>query len=328
MVNETQATAVQAVPESVVRQAIAWRIRLGSDDVDESDVLACDHWRRSDTTHELAWQRLDHMEAPLKQVKAPGLTKTLMQTDADCRRLSRRQALRNLGGGVLSVVALGLMAQHQGVWQRLRADFSSGAERSQFTLSDRSELWLNNHSAVELDFNDKHRQIRLTRGEMHLVSAIDPRPLEIELPQAVLQAQHGQFTVRRDAEHSLLQVNQGQVAMHHKYTGQSTHIQAGQVMRLFEHNVEAVDAGRFDYGAWVNGVLAVRDMPLSELLGELARYRNGYLRCDPALADFLVSGVYQLRDTDLVLQTLARSAAAEVTYLTPWWVNITPRQVS
>ena len=65
-------------------------------------------------------------------------------------------------------------------------------------------------------------------------------------------------------------------------------------------------------------------MPLKQLLAELSRYCTGYIGCDASLDNHLVSGIYQLRDTDLILKILARSSNAQVRYLTRWWAKITP----
>jgi transmembrane sensor len=329
--NNLRTTNAVKLPEGTIRQAIAWRIRLGSENVDDSDVLACDHWRQANDSHEQAWQRLERMEAPLQQAvkRTPGLSQsllsqTLVQTDAHCRHISRRQALRTLGSSALSIAALGMLAQQQGLWQQLRGDFNSSAKRSQFTLSDSSQLWLNHHSSVEMDFNTKQRTLRLSRGEIHLASAADPRPLQVHLPQGLLHSQGSHFTVRHGNDYSLLQVAKGKVSVQHKDGGRIAQLQAGQVMRLYETGINPLKNPRFDYTSWVDGVLAVRNMPLKELLQEVARYRTGYVRCDPVLDNFLVSGVFQLHDTDLILQTLARSAASEVRYTTSWWANIIP----
>lgn len=100
--------------EVIVQQAIAWRIRLGSEEVSEIDKQACQYWRDSDPRHERAWQRLENMESGFRQTarRTPGLTTTLNQTDAECRRMGRRKALRMMGGSALSLAGVAWLAQH------------------------------------------------------------------------------------------------------------------------------------------------------------------------------------------------------------------------
>ena len=58
---------------------------------------------------------------------------------------------------------------------------------------------------------------------------------------------------------------------------------------------------------------------------ELARYRPGLLRCDPAVAALPVSGAFQLADTDAALTALAASLPVRIELRTRWWVSIGPR---
>jgi len=320
-------TSESTLPENIVRQAIAWQIRLESEQAADSDRLACECWRQSDPQHELAWQRLQRMNATFEQVasKAPSLAKpALLQTDVDCRRMGRRQAMRTLGGTAFSVAALALLADQQGLYQRLQADYSRGADAGQYRLSDNSQLWLNSHSAVELDFNRRQRALLLSRGEMHLVSSDDPRPLQVRSNGQLFSADNARFTLRHQGDQSLLHVVQGNVLIESEQADVLGQAHAGQALLVNQQRVSELDTRRFDYSSWVDGLLAVRAMPLGDLLQELRRYRSGVLRCHPSLQQHPVSGVFQLQDSDLILQTLARSAGAEVVYRTRWWAQIEP----
>ena len=64
---------------------------------------------------------------------------------------------------------------------------------------------------------------------------------------------------------------------------------------------------------------------LADFLREVARYRTGVLRCDPAVADLIVSGVYPIKDTDAILQSLARALPVQVHSVTPYWVTVSAR---
>lgn len=316
-----------SIDEATVRRAIAWRIRLDSGAATAQEILACEQWRQSDAQHERAWQRLELMEAPLKQAaqQAPKLARqTLVLSSGP--NISRRQALRTLGGTALGVAGVSMLAQQRGLFEHIEADYSSAGQSSQYQLSDNSQLWLNRYSAVKVDFDTDKRAIELRRGEIHIASAKDPRPLQVDLPQAQLSSLDASFTVRHGKDFSLLQVAKGQLSLRHKQSQQLSRLLAGQALRLDALGTQPLDAQRFDYSSWIDGVLAVREIPLKNLLGELSRYRSGFLRCDPALENFRVSGVFQLRDTDTILETLARSSGAKLRYITPWWVNMTPQQ--
>ena len=43
------------------------------------------------------------------------------------------------------------------------------------------------------------------------------------------------------------------------------------------------------------GILSFSDKPLGEVIATLSRYRNGVLRCDPAVAGLRLSGTFPLK---------------------------------
>jgi transmembrane sensor len=57
-------------------------------------------------------------------------------------------------------------------------------------------------------------------------------------------------------------------------------------------------------------------MPLTDFIAKLARYRPGYLSCDPVLSYLKVSGIYPLEDTDRVLDMLLHVQPIEIYSLT------------
>ncbi|WP_166642992.1 FecR domain-containing protein [Alcanivorax sp. 24] len=319
-----------SLTESVIKTAIAWRIRLESGLARPSDEQACRHWRDADPAHELAWQRLGKLDSVFHDAagKAPALARTtLHRTDEERRRLSRRQALCVITGSALGLSSLGWLATDQGVLQHLDADYATRTgERHQYILQDRSRVWLNTDSAIKVRFNDGERHVHLSRGEIHLHTDTDARPLQVHFPQGSLTTLGTRFLVRREQDHTLLQVIEGDVMVRPRLTGAPAQVKSGQVFRVSDTGLTAVDGRRFDYSAWVEGIFSVRNMPLAELLAELSRYRTGILRCDPSLQTFLASGVYQLNDTGLALEAMARSANAEVRYFTRWWAEIVPVQ--
>lgn len=330
MENHTELSP-QAAPlyisEAVVEQAIHWRIRLESGEFQSTDVQACKQWRQSDPLHELAWQRLQQMESAFHRVADQGsgdiAHAALLKTDTHFQHMSRRQALRKLGGAALSVAALSWMAHDQGMIHRLQADFSTGNAISHQVLQDHSDVWLNRESAIELAFSKDFRKVTLTRGEIRLSAADEVRPMLIKTPQTSISTRSAQVFVRNTSDHALIQVAKGQARIKPEFAGGSFNAYAGQTFRIAKSHIHELDNRRFDYSAWIDGVLSVRNMPLKDFLAELSVYRSGFMHCSPALENHLVSGVYQLRDTDLILQTLARSARAELRYRTRWWAEIT-----
>src|SRR5690606_37214918 len=77
----------------------------------------------------------------------------------------------------------------------------------------------------------------------------------------------------------------------------ATRLNAGQRARFSSTAVQVPAASMAAETAWTRGLLIAERMRLADFLAELGRYRNGWLRCDPAVHDLIVSGVYSVDDT-------------------------------
>ncbi len=332
----TNISAQQSIPQPIVRQAIAWRIRLGAEDASERDLLACRHWRNSDPQHERAWLRLEQAESGLRIVaeRAPRLAQAAIhQTDAECRRIGRRKALKLIGNSALGLGGLALLAGQQDVWQQINADYNTGSHRQAFTLQDNSRLWLNKDTSIGLDFSASTRSLALTRGEVYVQTAADQRPLQLQLAQGKLQTEDATFMVRHHfdsaSDAALVQVQQGSVQVLATGGAIIHSLRAGDTIHLAQDGLTSIiDGQRFDYSSWIDGLLVARGMPLEQFSAELQRYHPGLIRIDKALKQHPVSGVFQLQDTHLILQLLARSANAKLQYRSPWWAEIRPQNLA
>ena len=74
--------------------------------------------------------------------------------------------------------------------------------------------------------------------------------------------------------------------------------------------------------AWTQGILSFSDKPLGEVIATLSRYRNGVLRCDPAVAGLRLSGTFPLKNTDAILDIIAQTLPVKIQTITRYWVNI------
>jgi len=77
--------------------------------------------------------------------------------------------------------------------------------------------------------------------------------------------------------------------------------------------------------AWTRGQLVAERMRLADFIDQLARHRPGVLRCDPAVAELPISGVFPLADTDRVLAALSEALPVQVRTVTPYWITVAPR---
>jgi transmembrane sensor len=85
---------------------------------------------------------------------------------------------------------------------------------------------------------------------------------------------------------------------------------------------QAIPAANMDPTAWLGGTLVARDMRLGDVVAEMARYRHGWLQCEDSVASLKVSGVFQLRDGDAALESLAQALPVRIEQRTRFWVRV------
>ena len=149
------------------------------------------------------------------------------------------------------------------------------------------------------------------------------RSFWVSTRHAQLQAIGTAFAVRDEAHGTRLRVEDGVVAI--QGTGEPVRVAAGEEYLIDANGSQRVDTSPLNASAWARGQLVAKRMQLRELTAELARYRHGWLRCDPAIAHLEVSGVFQLDDIDQALSALSDSLPVRVERFTPLWTRIVAR---
>lgn len=99
---------------------------------------------------------------------------------------------------------------------------------------------------------------------------------------------------------------------------------AGLGLHIDSDGIGAMKPAPPDGDAWIRGILMADQMPLSELVAELSRYRSGHLGVSPEIAGLPVVGVFPLRDPEAALAMLERSLPVRVQRTLPWWTTLEP----
>ncbi|MDO8304708.1 FecR domain-containing protein [Herminiimonas sp.] len=318
------------IDPAIVKQAIVWLVTLQSGAVNEADRHACAAWRNADAKHEQAWQRLNTLGHDLRSsgnhVASPLLRSVLRSTDGNTRRM----VLRSLVGfGVIagSTVAI----RKQAVWQTATADHHTATgEQRNIVLADGTRIMLNTATAIDVRFDDHLRQIVLLRGEIMVTTAKDTasRPFEVATDNGSIRPVGTRFTVRHNVVDStsttVVAVMEGAVNIA-ATSGDAVRVNAGEQTRFTALSVLTPFVLDDSIAAWTDGVLVVERMRLADFLNELDRYRKGVLRCDPAVADLLVSGSFPLHDTDAVLDLLSETLPLQISHLTRYWTTVSKK---
>ncbi|MGK5033852.1 FecR family protein [Janthinobacterium sp. LB3P118] len=294
-------------------QAAHWIVRLSADDPAERDMAQAGFaaWKAADPLHASAAAGMENLLRQLNAVREPagGNHRPARAALAAIAPKRPRQRLRQLA--TASAVAVLVLTGALVISERpayLLADLRSPTGQWQtHTLADGSRLTLGSDSAVNVRFNAGERHVELVRGDILVDVAKDAqRPFIVDSKQAAIRALGTRFVVRREDGATILSMLEStvlaQVQQHPAVV-----VQAGQRTRITENGVgplQAIDAASVQE-AWRARQLVVDDLPLAEVLDELARHRPGQLHYDRAqMAGIRVAAVLPLDDTDKALQLL------------------------
>ncbi|MFT3763275.1 MAG: FecR domain-containing protein [Pseudoxanthomonas sp.] len=320
------AAPAPAIRPEVLHQAAEWLLRLQDEPVGEADRQAWRRWLASSEEHARAWRRAGQLTRLLDEVPDAIGSAPLQRM----RRQRRRAAL----GAIASLLAgapLAWLALKRQPWQYAVADHSTGiGDLKRVRLDDGSLLHLNTDTRVALRYTAGERRLLLLRGEVLVQTAPDPRtparPFLLQTVHGQLQALGTRFAVRLFDAFSRVAVEEGAVRVSPAAAPQDARIVAAGTQATFDA-ARVSDASSLRRVAldWFRGILNAQAMPLGEVVAELARYRNGVVRCDPEVAALPVSGVFQLADTDRALQLLQDTFPIRVQFRSRLWVLVSPR---
>ncbi|CAM3084035.1 anti-FecI sigma factor FecR [Ectopseudomonas mendocina] len=315
------ATSEEPIAPAIVEQASHWLMLQWGGELDDEQQRRFSEWYAADPEHGRAWQRLEHLQSTLTGVPSD-TARAVLRELPDARR---RQTLKLLSA-LLLVSGSGYFAQAQLPWREAMADLrSSTGERLQRILADGSRLSLNSGSAVDILFNASERRIRLLDGELLLDSGHDPaqRPLIVETSSGEIQALGTRFSVYQRNGGSQVELFEGELELRPRHAS-PVRLQAGQSRWFSATGFGELARADINTVAWQDGYLIAERMPLGQFIAELSRHRTGVLRCDPAVTNLLLTGVFPLADTDRVLTALQQSLPVKAHSMTRYWVTVGP----
>lgn len=306
------------------KQAAQWLVLLHSGEMSDADRRACEQWRASHPDHERAWKRAELVAKKFGMVPAHIGAPALRKADT----INRRAAIKTLA---LLVTAgpIAWTAYRVAPWQQWASDVHTATgEQREMILADGTKLTLNTATALDIAFDSTTRRLILRSGEIMIETARDPspvpRPFIVESAQGSMRALGTRFVVRQIDQGSRIAVTEGAVEVTRKDNAAGRFVvQAGQQADFDRHDGELAEIDPH-VEAWVTGVLYAEKMQLGQFVEEVARYRRGVLRCDPAIAQMQVSGAFQLHDTDAVIKALVASLPIRVNFVTHYWASIGP----
>lgn len=312
-------------PESVLEDAITWQVKLLSGTATRELYVACEQWRTAHPDHNRAWQAIQQLDSRFTTVGAGNLSlakHTLYQAQQHSQ-LSRRQTLKMLlAGGALIPAAFTGVHYYELSQPALIA---ATGQRLHHTLLDGSLLTLNSRSTADVQQHPQGITLMLHRGDAYVDTrqrTFAGRPLQVQANQWSMTLASGEYLIHQRDEQVYVRAMAGDIELLHPQRGMQI-VHGGQdAVWLDNAGVHPYTDLFFDPSGWLKGALVAKQMPVGRFLVELNRYRDGWLRCAPEVAQLLVSGVFQVADTTSALRALEQTLPIRVRTFTPYLTTV------
>lgn len=310
-----------------LEEAADWLIRLSEGELSETQRAEWECWKVSTPERGRAWGR-----AQLLQTKLGGLPPSLAMSALDRPSSPERRAALGKLAMILAILPAGWGSWKLAQSRQWSADYrTTVGQQRELTLADGSKITLNTETAIDVRFDANQRLIHLREGEILVQTAPDisplVRPFLVSTRQGRMQALGTRFTVRELQPHTHLAVLEGAVKVELAENRQGTPliVNAGQRTDFSSRTFGEVSAADRYIGAWTQGMLMADKIRLADFVAELTRYRRGFVRLDPAIADLRISGAYPISDTQRALNMLAQTYPILVSgHLNGFWVMLSP----
>ncbi|MGB3623078.1 MAG: FecR family protein [Ketobacter sp.] len=302
-------------PESLVEEATTWFVRMTTGDASTEDRQLFQRWLEQSPTHWAAYSEAKKLWDDLGQIPAPAAV-----SPTPSRRFTGWKPGLAACFALLACVLFGQSATLENLQSTY---FTSVGEIRQITLSDRSVLFLNTDSAVNIEFTEHCRCITLLRGEAYFEVSKNPaRPFEVHTGIGRTRAVGTAFSVRKTQQDTRVAVTEGRVEIASELNNaeiQSLLLNAGDTAFYDRNGVQPSGSHVADNtAAWRHGKLIFINRPLSEVVSELDRYHAGkiVLARQPG-GEQHFTGVLNLQDTGQALMALEQTQSLSILEITP-----------
>lgn len=320
---------MHSTPQQIDEQAAEWMIRLHEGDLSDELRLAFEHWKRQSPQHGAAAERMQEVISQLQSLRtqaAPAKAALNAAFPSPRKTSTRKPIVRALvlAGCLIIPATVLLRSQYPARW--LADTHTAPAEWKTLHLPDESSLTLSGASAVNVHFDKQQRRIELLQGEILVDVAHDAtRLFVVQTAQGTLRALGTRFVVKRTGDTTILTMLQSRVAAHSENRQHALEVDAGEQALIETDAIRRlghIDPQRIDH-AWKRHQLVVQDLPLSDVLEEIARQRYGLLTFDrAALADLRVSAVLPMDDPERALNLIAETLPISVRHFTAWLIRV------
>lgn len=276
-----------------------------------------------------AWQQLEKLQTNLQKMPSHIAVDSLVNLEPKINQ-QRRMAMRSLML-IMGTGSLGWLGYRSGLDNvidlAMAGHSSQTGEISTLNLPDGTQVILNTASAIDVEFSATERLIVLRHGEIMVQTAKtaehreQTRPFIVQTEHGRIQALGTRFSVREFSDKIRVNVYQHSVRVTTN-TGEQQLCPIGHSVNFTaQHVFEPINDT--DNDSWTTQMLSVNDMPLTEFVNEVSRYRIGVVRCHASLAKYHISGAFNTGDTEQIFRAIEKSFPIKINRYSRYWLSIT-----
>jgi transmembrane sensor len=336
------------------QEAIAWLVKLRSNRLSPEDSHRFADWLSQDVAHTAAFADAEALfedmagagqslrrkmaetqvsaQPPISMLQTvPALTVASVPKCRSAKPVTRWLAIPMALAAVWLIAVTAILPEQSHLLAAYFSDYHTGTgEQREISLEDGSRVLLNTNSALSVAFEDNRRIVELQYGQARFTVAKDSnRPFIVTSHGLATKALGTVFDIY-DPENGNLDITVQEhavaVTLADSANGQAQQtpvvVQEGQQLS-YQDGKELMQPAMADLNtltAWQQQKLLISDRPLSELITQLNRYRNGRIYLgDAELANTRVSGVFSLQNPNEALGNLSNALGIKLTRM-GWWV--------
>jgi transmembrane sensor len=300
--NKPRQSQEEAVPSEEVRaQAAAWIAQLHDEQRSPNLEARVHAWLGESENHRRAFDRMTLVWERTGQIRLRA------RGDTSAIRSGRRARFPPWAAALAASLLLVVVAAAVYHW-RDNALVTGIGQQDVRLLPDGTRVVLNTNTRIEVNYDERARQVRLIRGEARFdVSKRPTWPFIVSVNGQEIRALGTSFIVRQEESHDLsVTLIEGQISVTPIARNDEAPASDPQVLRpgqrlvLSQHHAPAVDRPELTHiTAWERGSVEFDDTPLKDAANEMNRYTTTHVTVpDNEVAQLRVGGVFRAGGSD------------------------------